>query len=202
MWLWLALFLSFLVYVPLFLWSEGFLAVDAVSWWRFHITYRHKLVEVHGGRRRAVAILAYPVIYSLLVCPVSIIRWIGFGLEARGQSIPSAATFVSISIFALSGLSNVLLLVTTRPNLLLFGSVPGVQTDYESGGSSREGTSGGNGGIGAGIVAASMGGVAIGITQETVIDADSIDEEIRERRDSNASIEYKRNKEWQGVGWW
>ncbi|VDB95137.1 unnamed protein product [Peniophora sp. CBMAI 1063] len=168
-WLWIALFTSFLVYVPLFLWSEGYLAVDAISWWRFHLTYRHKLVEVHGGRRRAVAILAYPVVYSVLVCPVSIIRWIGFGLETRGQSIPSVGTFISISIFALSGLSNVLLLITTRPNLLLFGSVPGVQTDYESSRESDDQSAGGGGGIGAGIVAASMGGVAIGIMQETVI---------------------------------
>ncbi|KZV70683.1 hypothetical protein PENSPDRAFT_579003 [Peniophora sp. CONT] len=178
-WLWLALFSSFLVYIPLFLWSEGYLAVDAISWWRFHLTYRHKL-EVHGGRRRTVAILAYPVTYSLLVCPVSVIRWIGFGLEARGQSIPSVATFISISIFALSGLSNVLLLVTTRPNLLLFGSVPGVQTDYES-----SNPSGGDTGSGAG---AGMDGVTIGITQETIVD-DPIEDMVHfhTRSESRAS---------------
>lgn len=169
-WLWLALFSSFLVYIPLFLWSEGYLRINVVCWWRFHFSYRRKLEVYRGSRRRTVAILAYPATYALLVCPVSIIRWIGFGLEARGQSIPSAATFISISIFALSGLSNVLLLVTTRPNLLLFGSVPGLQTDHENSQEALNEQSGvGATEVEAGIVAASRGGVAIGITQETVI---------------------------------
>jgi hypothetical protein len=56
----------------------------------------------------------------VLVAPLSIGRWIGFTSEARHhQDIPSAATFTVISIFGLSGLVNVLLLIWTRPGLLL-----------------------------------------------------------------------------------
>jgi hypothetical protein len=63
----------------------------------------------------------YPAAYSLVVLPVAVIRFAGFALEARGRSIPALATFISITLFALSGAMNVLLLVSTRPNLLLFG---------------------------------------------------------------------------------
>ena len=68
----------------------------------------------------------YPAIYSILICPVSVIRWVGFGLEARGlpSNIPSVATFIVDYTYTLSGVFNVSLLLLTRPNLLLFGPIP------------------------------------------------------------------------------
>jgi len=50
----------------------------------------------------------YPACYIVLVLPISIRRWIGF------DSYPSAATFFGTSLFGLSGLVNVVLLLVTR----------------------------------------------------------------------------------------
>lgn len=72
-------------------------------------------------RRRST--YRYPVVYSILILPLSIVRWIGFGQE-RGNGvyhIGAGATFAVISIYGLSGLMNVILLLLTRPNSLLFG---------------------------------------------------------------------------------
>ena len=57
---------------------------------------------------------------------MSVIRWVGFGLEARGlpSNIPSVATFIVDYTYTLSGVFNVSLLLLTRPNLLLFGPIP------------------------------------------------------------------------------
>ncbi|KZV65021.1 hypothetical protein PENSPDRAFT_638874 [Peniophora sp. CONT] len=126
LWLWLALIISIILYVPLFFWSQGNLSVDPERWWRFRIHPRPAVLEFSGRRRRAFSILAYPAIYSILICPVSVIRWVGFGLEAQGQpsNIPSVATFIVDYTYTLSGVFNVSLLLLTRPNLLLFGPIP------------------------------------------------------------------------------
>lgn len=57
--------------------------------------------------------------YCILVLPLSIARWVAFGQEAKRvvNSVPSAATFAVAAVFQLSGLLNVVLLVTTRPTL-------------------------------------------------------------------------------------
>ncbi|KAI0040915.1 hypothetical protein FA95DRAFT_1646065 [Auriscalpium vulgare] len=119
LWLWVALFSSVVVYVPLYFWSQGTLSVSATRWWRFHV---HRPAHAQGAdgarRRRALGMLAYPLSYAVLVLPLSIVRWISF----RTGSAPSAATFVVIFLYGLSGASNVLLLLLTRPQLLLFTS--------------------------------------------------------------------------------
>jgi hypothetical protein len=65
----------------------------------------------------------YPIAYAIVIVPVSITRWIGFKQEIAGEEdhVSSAAKLFAITIFALSGLVNVLLFLITRPNLLLFG---------------------------------------------------------------------------------
>jgi hypothetical protein len=35
--LWVVLFVSILLYVPLYLWSEGRLSVDEMKWYKFHM---------------------------------------------------------------------------------------------------------------------------------------------------------------------
>ena len=58
--------------------------------------------------------------------PLSVIRWITFVQQARhdgAHSMPAAATFISSSIFGLSGFLNVILLVTTKPESGLFGQL-------------------------------------------------------------------------------
>lgn len=61
--------------------------------------------------------ISYPIAYSIVILPVSVVRWISFS----GGHPPDAATFASIFLHGMFGAVNVVLLLTTRPNLLLFG---------------------------------------------------------------------------------
>ena len=54
--------------------------------------------------------------YSILVLPLSLVRWIGYVVP-----MPFAASLASVSVLGLSGVVNCLLFTLTRPNLLLFG---------------------------------------------------------------------------------
>ena len=64
----------------------------------------------------------YPIVYCVTVLPLSVVRWIGFVQEKHGRSsVPSAATFSVCALFGLSGLFNVVLLMTTKPESGLFG---------------------------------------------------------------------------------
>ncbi|TFY64241.1 hypothetical protein EVG20_g6012 [Dentipellis fragilis] len=117
LWLWITLGTSIVVYIPLFLWSQGIMSVDEHRWWRFHMHPLRKAQDFEPRRRFALSMLAYPLSYSVLVLPLSIVRWLTFN---TGGSVPSAATFVVITLYGLSGMVNVLLLLLTRPRLLLF----------------------------------------------------------------------------------
>ncbi|KAI0251116.1 hypothetical protein BJV78DRAFT_1375749 [Lactifluus subvellereus] len=92
LWLWLALFASVIMYIPVYFWAEGRLSVDPEKWYN------------------------YPLAYSLAVLPVSIARWSQFS----HKSVSSAATFFGVSMHNLSGIVNVLLFLAVRPQLLLF----------------------------------------------------------------------------------
>jgi hypothetical protein len=81
-------------------------------------------------------VISYPLVYSCLVLPLSVGRWIGFEQASHGDKkvhVPPSATLAIQTIYALSGICNVILFLTTRPNLLLFkrGSVVnGGETAY------------------------------------------------------------------------
>ncbi|KAH8119308.1 hypothetical protein DFH11DRAFT_436935 [Phellopilus nigrolimitatus] len=127
-WLWLTLFVSILVYVPLFLWGNGYMTVDKTHWWKIKLRIRPKaLSEEENARDRppslSLTILGYPFVYSIIILPLTVTRWMSFSRSGM-NSVPSAATFAVICIFGLSGALNVLLLLLTRPNLLLFDSEP------------------------------------------------------------------------------
>lgn len=65
---------------------------------------------------------SYPLVYSVIVLPLSVVRWItGFGADPH--QMPSAATFIVISIYGLSGALNAMLFLLTRSDLLLLGNV-------------------------------------------------------------------------------
>ncbi len=68
----------------------------------------------------------YPFVYAICVLPLSIVRFMTFVQEHNGgtDNLPTAATLIVGSIFQLSGLFNVLLLLTTRPDVGLFGKRP------------------------------------------------------------------------------
>ena len=61
----------------------------------------------------------------MLVLPVTIARWIKF----TGHYVPDAATFFALFLHRSFGVVNVLLLLTTRPTLLLFTDPRNIQTD-------------------------------------------------------------------------
>ena len=69
---------------------------------------------------------SYPLVYSVIVLPLSVVRWItGFGTNAH--QIPSVATFIVIFIYGLSGVLNAILFLLTRSELLLLGNASPAQ---------------------------------------------------------------------------
>ncbi|KAI0276663.1 hypothetical protein BGY98DRAFT_695265 [Russula aff. rugulosa BPL654] len=114
-WLWIALFASVILYIPLSFWTEGRLSVDEESWYKFHITDPDQRVD-YSQRRAALGMLLYPLAYSLVVLPISIPQW----LKSNHPNVPSAAMFFGNIMFYLSGAINVLLFLMARPHLLLF----------------------------------------------------------------------------------
>ncbi|KLO18373.1 hypothetical protein SCHPADRAFT_993599 [Schizopora paradoxa] len=125
-WLWLALFVAILVYVPLFMWHQGYISIDEKIWWKVKWYTRYH-EDGRDTRNRPLAsslkLLAYPVAYSIVVLPVSVARWITFGDNtgcAVDPRMPRAATFATVFLHDCFGFVNVLLLLTTRQTLLLF----------------------------------------------------------------------------------
>ncbi|KAF8261259.1 hypothetical protein EI94DRAFT_1746334, partial [Lactarius quietus] len=99
-WMWIALFASVVMYIPVHLWMKGHLSVDDEKWYKFRLV---KSDVEYSQRRATLGILFYPLAYSLMVIPLSV----------------SPIFFGSI-MFNLSGALNVLLFLNVRPHLLLF----------------------------------------------------------------------------------
>jgi len=112
-WLWIALFVSAMLYVPLYFWAEGFWSVDEK--YKLHWSNADRRVG-YTQRRAALGMLLYPLAYSFIVLPLTVARWLTFS----HHHVPSAVTFFANSIFYLSGFINVLLFLIIRPELLLF----------------------------------------------------------------------------------
>jgi len=127
-WFWLTLLVSIVAYIPLYLCSRGNITVSTDVWWKFRI---HRAHNRDVARTRALGLIAYPLVYSILVLPLSAVRWLEFIQERHGgmDHVSSAATFAVASIYFLSGAANVLLFSFTRPNLLLFKSDVSFTTD-------------------------------------------------------------------------
>ncbi|EJD52474.1 hypothetical protein AURDEDRAFT_142434 [Auricularia subglabra TFB-10046 SS5] len=134
-WLWLALFVSTVLYIILFFSLRGNITVDPDKWYRIKL-HRSPLVATEDrlsidtqgqpaaaeARSQAMSMLFYPLLYSILVLPLSIFRWVGYAMqqERPPRQLPFAVSIVSITVFGLSGLVNVALFMFTRPKLLLF----------------------------------------------------------------------------------
>jgi len=112
-WMWIALFASVTLYIPLYFWAEGFWSVNEEH--KFRWLNPDQRVE-YAQRRTALGMLLYPLAYSLTILPLSVARWLAFS----HHHVPSVATFICNSIFRLSGAINVLLFLIIRPELLLF----------------------------------------------------------------------------------
>ncbi|KAH9484981.1 hypothetical protein JR316_0001885 [Psilocybe cubensis] len=127
-WFWVTLLFSIVVYVPLYLWSRGNITFDDHSWWKLHWHRADENTDpaLTGIRRRSLIMLLYPLVYCMLILPLSVVRWIGFVQERGGgeNKISATATLAVTAIYGLSGASNVVLLLTTRPESVLFGKHP------------------------------------------------------------------------------
>ncbi|KAF8502202.1 hypothetical protein F5888DRAFT_1608129 [Russula emetica] len=112
-WMWIALFASAILYIPLYFWAEGFWSVD--EGYRFHRWNPDERVG-YAQRRATLGMLLYPLAYCLIILPLTISRCLQFG----HHNVPSAATFFGVTVFYLSGAINALLFLIIRPELLLF----------------------------------------------------------------------------------
>ncbi|CAE7144618.1 unnamed protein product [Rhizoctonia solani] len=157
LWLWVAGFGNLLVYIPLFLLLRGHIVLGnegfkSHRWYwtpppvRRGLPFGAQAVPANSPipddvyeeeliRKEATKMLWYPAAYTLLVLPLSIVRWTTFttpDLDAIKldndrlvfHSPMVTATLVFHAIFRLSGIINVVLVLTTRPNVLLFGEHP------------------------------------------------------------------------------
>jgi len=115
--LWLALFTSVLLYIPLYFWTEGRLSVDEKKWYKFHThTFSQRGSRSEYAQRRAArGMLFYPLAYSFVVLPLSVARWSLYD----HRHMPTGFVFFAVCTWNLSGAINVLLLVLIRPQLLL-----------------------------------------------------------------------------------
>ncbi|KAF6763252.1 hypothetical protein DFP72DRAFT_841367 [Ephemerocybe angulata] len=122
-WFWLTLAVSLCTYIPLFFWSRGNISINPKSGWKVHFHRANKANIPTEFREQSLIMLAYPVVYCIAILPLSVARWIGFFQERNGgvSTIPSSATFACVAILSISGACNVLLLLTTRPDTVLFG---------------------------------------------------------------------------------
>ena len=69
----------------------------------------------------------YPVVYLILVTPISFVRWLsGFG-RSPTVNIPSAATLATEFLFTLSGLANMFIFIFTRKNIFIAENTNRVQ---------------------------------------------------------------------------
>lgn len=156
MWLWIAGFGNLLVYIPLYLLLRGNIVLgnDGFRSHTWHWTPPARQISTkaesastisstehdeEASRKDAVKMLFYPIAYTILVLPLSVVRWMSFvnpdlrELQTRNASM-AAATLIFHATFRLSGVVNVGLVLTTRPNVLLFGqSDRGNEQDDEAG---------------------------------------------------------------------
>lgn len=79
-----------------------------------------------AASREAMAVIWYPISYTILVLPLSIVRWMTFHPPKNIPDMPFVYTAAANTIFGLSGVVSVVLIMFTRPNLLLLGQNRGV----------------------------------------------------------------------------
>jgi len=92
MWFWITLFASVIMNISVYFWTKGHLAVNLQR------------------------MLLYPVAYAITILPTTSARWALFD----HKKVSSAVTFFCVVVFDLSGVTNVLLFLIIRSELLLF----------------------------------------------------------------------------------
>lgn len=118
--MWVTAFVNIVLYIPLALVIKG---VVTVNGYKMRITRKMDKIDVRSGSVTqaskgidaiAMQMLFYPLIYTVTVLPIAIVRFRAF----HAQHVPFAATVFADVLFSLSGLFNVILFAFTRPSLL------------------------------------------------------------------------------------
>jgi len=137
LWMFSSAFVSFVLYVLVFLKLRGNIVV---SGWR--IRFRRRVAstswEMQTGKTMvdsqlmsiAKQMLWYPVAYTVLILPIAACRY----ADWAGHTVPFQVTIFSDTVFLLSGLVNAVLFCSTRrlmPNSTLRFSDPRNTTDIE-----------------------------------------------------------------------
>ncbi|KAG8726784.1 hypothetical protein FRC12_023088 [Ceratobasidium sp. 428] len=141
-WLWIAGVGNIVVYVPLFLLLRGHIVLGSegllsAEWHSTPLPPRSERTgdsasdlsiatgeDSEAAREDCWKMLYYPLAYTILVLPLSVVRWMAFAnpdLDALTMAPLGTATMVFHALYRLSGVINVVLVLGTRPNVLLLG---------------------------------------------------------------------------------
>ncbi|KAH9978828.1 hypothetical protein BGW80DRAFT_1455547 [Lactifluus volemus] len=105
-WIWIALFASIVLYIPVYFWATGRLLVNNRSLNRSQLGT--------PNRRATLRLLLLPLAYLLSILPLTATHWWAH------QSVPSAVLFFNASMLNLSGAFEVVLFLFSQTQLLLF----------------------------------------------------------------------------------
>lgn len=125
-WLWITAVLSIFLYTLLFFRLRGNIQVDLQNWKRIRVRlHPDLLMKPTAASREAMAVIWYPICYTILVLPLSIVRWEALD-HAEPNELQRGVGVFAIVMFGLSGSVSVVLMLLTRRNLLLLGPNRGV----------------------------------------------------------------------------
>ncbi|KAG8876983.1 hypothetical protein FRB97_003777 [Tulasnella sp. 331] len=140
LWMWSAAIINIVLYIPLYFCVRGNIKVNPVNK-KITLRFGKERLQEASGRSSSAAIAAhgvksggsnnsealkliwYPISYTALILPISVARWSSIPNReiVPVNELPILQTSITVFIFGLSGLVNVLLFLWTRPHLLLFG---------------------------------------------------------------------------------
>ncbi|KAI6155197.1 hypothetical protein BKA82DRAFT_118540 [Pisolithus tinctorius] len=126
-WMWLAAVLNIISYVFLVLVIKRFL-VPVDGRFRWSRQQEERIMpygtETSAESLRAVQMIFYPLVYIILLLPISVARFYQFS----GHDVPVAVTSLAATLFGSSGLINTILYAFTRPKLMPGGLSHGPQS--------------------------------------------------------------------------
>jgi len=108
-WMWFAAFVMLVLYLVVALSLRGVIGK------RKGVGLPKDSALARRWRSLAVSMLFYPAVYIICIFPISIVRWLRFQSNIQ---VSDGATITAAIIFASSGMLNVILYLTTRPNLI------------------------------------------------------------------------------------
>lgn len=125
---WMSAFFSFVLYVAVLLRVRGNLIQDTAGKWSLRWIPRSESWQLAFTRdyldsclvKMAAIIVWYPVIYTVLIVPISIARFANYA----GVRVPVAFTFLADVIFALGGFANLIHFLSTRRRIPDVSTMP------------------------------------------------------------------------------